>query len=239
MSRASLEQERVYQLVRQRFCLEKGRTRRGLSRRKLAEDLGVGPACIRAVLHRLEGEGLIESRPKSGTRLREVDATEYHEIHDIRELIEPYAARRAAWWITPAQIERLWESCVQCEEILADLEGKERATGMSPRTRKKGQAMEVAFHGTILEAAQNGTAARILENLHMLSVVAFYARQHSPAIQVDNARRTLAEHRAVAEAIAARDADEAERRMRLHMNNARNRSHAGLPLAELRTLTTL
>jgi DNA-binding GntR family transcriptional regulator len=238
MSRAAFQQEEVYQRVRHRLSQGEGGSVRSLSRRKLAAELGVSAACIRTILQRLESEGLIESRPKSGTRLRQVDPTAYHEMHDLRELIEPYAARRAAWWITRPQLEILRQSCDQCAKIVADLEGKYRVSGQSARSLKQGMAMEAAFHGTILEAAQNRTAMKIVDNLRFLSFMGYYAKQLPPAAQLMGARQTLRGHQAISAAIAAGDADEAERQMRLHIHHARNRSHAGLPLAELRALQT-
>src|SRR5262249_26079646 len=163
-------------------------TGRELSRHKLAVELGLSVSSVRAALERLEVEGILEIRPKSGTQLRRVDPGEYHEIHDIRELIEPYAARRAARLITPEQLERLWECCHSQEELLALFE-KDVQAAYLPQNFDRSQAINRTFHETILEAAQNNTAARIVANLSMMALVGFFAGQYPPAVLLENVRR--------------------------------------------------
>jgi DNA-binding GntR family transcriptional regulator len=226
---------RAYQKVREELLQLERPTGRELSRHKLAAKLGLSAGSVRAALDRLEAEGLLEVRPKSGTQIRQVDSTEYHEIHDLRELIEPYAARRAAWWITPPQLERLWACCRGQEKLLAIFE-KDIQTAYQPKYFDKSQALNRTFHETILEAAQNPTAARIVDNLRMLSLVGFFAGQHPPAVVLENVRQSTRQERAIVEAIRDGDGDEAERRMRVHIQSARNRTSAGLPLAEQRIL---
>lgn len=226
-------QDSAYRLVREQVLQLDRPSGRELSRHKLAAKLGISASSVRTALDRLEAEGLLEIRPKSGTQIRQVDPTEYHEIHDLRELIEPYAARRAAWWITPAQLERLWQCCRGQEKLLALFE-KDVQAAYLPKNFDKSQALNRTFHETILEAAQNKTAARIVENLSMLALVSFFAGQHPPAILLENVRQSTQQERAVVEAIRDGDGDEAERRMRIHIQSARNRASAGLPLAEQR-----
>src|SRR5262249_21377222 len=204
-------------------------------RHKLAATLGLSASSVRNALDRLQAEGLLEIRPKSGTQIRQVDPTEYHEIHDLRELIEPYAARRAAWWITRPQLERLRQCCRGQEKLLALFE-KDVQRAYQPRYFDRSQALNRTFHETILEAAQNRTAARIVDNLRMMALVGFFASQHPPAILLENVRGSIRQEWAIVEAIEAGDGDEAERCMRTHIQAARNRVSAGLPLAEQRRL---
>src|SRR5262245_61906504 len=110
MPPATATDDAIYELVRQRICRVASLTGRCLSRRKLAQELSVPLGSVRTALHRLEGEGLVESRPKSGTVVREIDHAELRHHYDLRELIEPYAAARAAKRISRMQLDRLEES---------------------------------------------------------------------------------------------------------------------------------
>ena len=62
----------------------------------LASELGVGRTPVREALKRLETDHLVITYPRRGTFATVVDVTELGAISDIRQLLEPHAARRAA-----------------------------------------------------------------------------------------------------------------------------------------------
>lgn len=62
----------------------------------LAAELGVGRTPVREALKRLETDHLVITYPRRGTFATVVDVTELGSISDIRQLLEPHAARRAA-----------------------------------------------------------------------------------------------------------------------------------------------
>jgi DNA-binding GntR family transcriptional regulator len=67
----------------------------------LAAELGVGRTPVREALKRLETDHLVVTYPRRGTFATVVDVTELGAISDIRQLLEPHAARRAAENATP------------------------------------------------------------------------------------------------------------------------------------------
>jgi DNA-binding GntR family transcriptional regulator len=62
----------------------------------LAAELGVGRTPVREAVKRLETDHLVVSFPRRGTFATVVDVTELGAIYEIRQLLEPHAARRAA-----------------------------------------------------------------------------------------------------------------------------------------------
>jgi DNA-binding GntR family transcriptional regulator len=62
----------------------------------LAAELGVGRTPVREAVKRLETDHLVVSFPRRGTFATVVDVTELGAISEIRQLLEPHAARRAA-----------------------------------------------------------------------------------------------------------------------------------------------
>ena len=64
-----------------------------LSRRQLAEELGVSIAPVVEALNRIELEGFIESIPRKGTIVRPVKKQDFYERFIMREAIECTAAR--------------------------------------------------------------------------------------------------------------------------------------------------
>ena len=66
-----------------------------LNESSLVDDLGVSRTTIHSAMIRLQQEHLIEFLPKKGLRVTSITPDTIREIHDIRDLIEPYAIRYA------------------------------------------------------------------------------------------------------------------------------------------------
>lgn len=67
----------------------------------LAAELGIGRTPVREALKRLETDHLVVTYARRGTFATVVDVTELGAISDLRQLLEPHAARRAAENATP------------------------------------------------------------------------------------------------------------------------------------------
>ena len=78
-----------------------------LSRRKLADRLNMSFLPITEAMQRLESEGLVESRPRIGTRVRIPTEQDIRNSYVIREALESQAARLCAEHITAADKKQL------------------------------------------------------------------------------------------------------------------------------------
>jgi DNA-binding GntR family transcriptional regulator len=67
-----------------------------LSRRSLAEQFQMSLVPVAEALQRLEIEGLVESRPRAGTRVKAPNADEIQERFELRQALECQAARLCA-----------------------------------------------------------------------------------------------------------------------------------------------
>jgi DNA-binding GntR family transcriptional regulator len=105
-SRASLA-EQAYLSIRERIL--RGQLALGavLSRRRLAEELGMSLLPLTEAVQRLETEGLLESRPQVGTRVRIPSEQDVRERFIIREALESQSARMFAERATMAQRHEL------------------------------------------------------------------------------------------------------------------------------------
>lgn len=86
----------AYEAIRQRLILLDIRPGDPINDLALAAELGVGRTPVREALKRLETDHLVVSYPRRGTFATVVDVTELGAISDLRKLLEPHAARRAA-----------------------------------------------------------------------------------------------------------------------------------------------
>jgi len=127
---------------------------------RIQEEFGVSRTAVREAVRLLSAKGLTLSRPKIGTRVRatvdwnmldpdvlrwQVDQSPsesfIHSLFEMREIIEPAAASRAAERATPDEIKRL-------AAAMAGIETELRGSAAQIRA-------DIDFHMTLLEASRN------------------------------------------------------------------------------------
>lgn len=155
----------------------------------LASALGVGRTPVREALMRLETDGFVTSEPRVGMVVAGNTVESLSEIYEVSEVLDGFAAQLAARYARPSDLAAmratLGELAVATEQH--DI----------PRLR----ALNSRFHELIQIAARNDQLRRQLRhllNLIRLSPVSAYAVP-------GRAEESLAEHRAILEAIAAGD----------------------------------
>src|SRR6266545_5650594 len=82
----------AYNVVRQRMLRGELVLGQPISRRKLAAELGMSFLPVSEALLRLEVEGLLESRPRAGTRVRIPTKNDVRGHFIVREALEMQAA---------------------------------------------------------------------------------------------------------------------------------------------------
>ena len=172
----------------------------------IAGQRGVSRSVVRESLRMLSAKGLVESRPKSGTRVREralwnlldpdvlawmfegePPATFVRSLFQLRMIVEPAAAEMAATFRTDEQLVRM------------DAALREMAThGLDTA---EGQAADQTFHNAILEATDNellvSLSGSIGSAVRWTTIFKFRDRRRP--------RDSMPQHRRLFDAIAARD----------------------------------
>jgi len=216
------QRDATYRQIREKLLDGSIRSPRDLSRRRLAATLQATPTHTQWALSRMEAEGLLESRPQSGTFVRKLSQDEFQDLYDVRRLIEPYAAGRAARFIRSDELSQLEHACDEMATLPAMFE-QVPGEAIPPEFDERVVQLEITFHGAILYAARNAEAARIVENIQILT----HLIQRNPARRREsvtaNLQRTVAEHRAIAAAIRSADPRLARRLMRRHLSLNRAR----------------
>src|SRR5678816_652903 len=90
----------AYTVVRQRILRGDITLGQVISRRKLAAELSMSFLPVSEALLRLEVEGLLESRPRAGTRVRIPSPEDVQGHYVVREALEVQAALRFASFAT-------------------------------------------------------------------------------------------------------------------------------------------
>jgi DNA-binding GntR family transcriptional regulator len=163
----------------------------------LAQRYGTSRTPIREALLQLEGQGLVEVEPNRGAVVRAFDRDDVLDLYEVRALLEPAAAARAARRISAADIDRL-------DGLCADASVDEQIVGNE------------AFHRIILEAAGS---PRLEVAMRAASGI---PRAFRSVFWHDDRQRaeSLMCHRRLVSAFRARDAQLAEATMRMHILGA-------------------
>lgn len=186
----------------------------------LSARLKVGRSVLREGLKVLSGKGMIEARPKTGTRVRprsewnhldpDLLAWRYASptpddvasIFDLRRAIEPAAAGLCARKATAEQITELRKAL---REMEATADDNDRFTGP-----------DLSFHQALLRFTGNELIASLASVVEMALLISFRLSDDSLGGQ----GHSLPLHRAVLERIAAHDEDGAKLAMVALLNDA-------------------
>lgn len=172
----------------------------------LARSLDVSPTPVREALIRLEAEGFVVKEAARGYSITPpLSRDELHDLFELRLLIEPWAAARAA--------ERADTGVV--DDLAADVAGFGGAPDDGEYSSYRGLAdHDERFHSAILHAAGNAevTAAFTRTNCHLHLFRLSYRRGMG--------NEALAEHSAIVDALRTGRGDVAETAMRTHLERS-------------------
>lgn len=180
----------------------------------LAKELDVSRTVVREALKVLSEKGLIESRPRIGTRVSPSQNWNYldpdilnwiftnnpttkntDDLIELRRMVEPVAARYAALRRSDEEVKQLQEAFKDMTDAGADVE-----VGIEP---------DIRFHHIILKASRNQMLTPLGHSIESALAASFRIANSAPGAPV----ASLARHEAVLNAIAARDGSAAEEAM--------------------------
>ena len=176
-----------------------------LSELKISNELGVSRTPVREALMQLELEGLVRNIPNKGAVVVGVSEQDIEDIYAIRISIEGLAAKLCTQKITDEELKAL--------EKIADLQEFYLLKNNTEQLLK----LDGDFHKIIYDASRSRPLRFMLTTFHN------YIR-HARDISVQaqgRAEKTVAEHRAILDAIRNRDAGLAEKLTAEHIINAK------------------
>ena len=197
-----------------RNLIERGQLRPGdrlPAERELATSLGVSRASVREAIISLEMGGLVEVRVGTGIFVTAPAAPRAaardagpgpFELLQARKLIEGEIAAAAAAAATPSDLDLLRRCVVRMEAHVDDFVARE--------------ASDREFHLGIAKATGNGSLELVVEGLWDQRAELWGRLQrhfHTPEL----ARKTIRDHAAILNAIAARDPKRARAAMHRHL----------------------
>jgi GntR family galactonate operon transcriptional repressor len=198
----------------------------------LCEEFGFSRSVIREGLKLLEERGLVRVEQGRGTTVQgrdswnlldpallrialvyDQDMVLLDDLIAVRRLLEREMARTAAIRLSPAELAVLADNLNRMTDSITDYQ--------------QFRSLDLAFHDAIMRASGSEIGRTIVRTIHMNSGHAY--RLSAPGARA-SLECTVAEHRAIHEALVARDGELAATRTAAHIDSAwaerRNNSFA-------------
>lgn len=177
---------------------------------ELVEQLQVSRTPVREALNRLQRDGLVIERPKTGFAVADFDETLLANAFNIRAELEVYATRLAVDRITADEIRALRDLVAACE--------RPAQTAPMPKARLREMEIGIHIHRSIASFSGNTMLAELLHGLlDKCQVFVWMELTH-----LNDWKDARDDHAMIVEAIAARDADTACRETRRHILESRD-----------------
>lgn len=178
----------------------------------LADQLGISRGPIREACRSLEQAGLLSNQTNRGMYVREMSVDEAKELYELRGALAGLVGELIVRKASDRQVQDLSE-LVDRMQTVADKSDTAAYYKLNLR-----------FHDMLVEAAGNAALAetyqRIVNQLHLL--------RRRGLVQKGNLLVSNKEHRAITDALNARDLAAASQAMKQHVSNGLDRLLASL-----------
>lgn len=172
----------------------------------LARRVGLAPGPVNEAVERLIDEGWLERMDRGVKMTEESLANVLDQVFEVRSVLEGLSARLAAERATEEQLARLEAMMPQFEEIARKADNQSWVQ------------LDQRFHEAIYDAAGNLFLENALKELYTLNLRIWYLILN----RMTDLPRIVESHRAIVNALKARDARAAERALTRHIQESQD-----------------
>ena len=200
--------EEVAELLRQRIFKRELEPGNWIDELKIAAEYGISRTPLREALKVLAAEGLVTMKVRRGAYVTEVSQQDLSDVYHLLSLLESDAAGVVATKATDAE--------------LAELQKLHKALEVAAKPGKANTdeffATNERFHMRLLAIANNRWRDQMVADLRKVMKL----NRHNSLLKQGRLEAALAEHRAILDAMLARDADASIAHMRAHFESGLN-----------------
>ncbi len=200
--------EDVAELLRQRIFSRELAPGSWIDELKLASDYGISRTPLREALKVLATEGLVTMKVRRGAYVTEVSEQDLNEVYHLLSLLESDAAGVVATKATQAELDELSALHRQLEAAVEPGTAGKTDRELFFETNER-------FHMALLRIANNRWRDQMVADLRKVMKL----NRHHSLFKAGRIEDSLAEHRAIMAALAARDASLSTQRMQEHFAN--------------------
>lgn len=199
--------DQAYHAIREKILRGQLRPGTPLSRRRLAEELGMSVLPVGDGLRKLEADGLVETRARAGTRVRVPTEADIRNLYELREALESQSARLFALRATAIERRALAAQAKKVDTLFHRLSAK----GSDSAFRFNVHNQHVRLHMSIAEHARSPLLTHSIERNHVLILNWLFdvGARHTPLPRDFHARLVAA--------LVSGDPDAADAAMRAHV----------------------
>ena len=150
---------------------------------ELASKLGISRTPVREAFARLEELGIVTRTPYKGCRINDFNPRQLSDIYDIRRVLEPVAAEKAAPHIEEDDIVKLEDIHRRMKECIDDVD--------------RYHALDTEFHLELYRKCGNNELCKLINELRFKIGFLQHTRWYYRAIRVDS----IKQHRAMIKAL--------------------------------------
>jgi DNA-binding GntR family transcriptional regulator len=183
---------------------------RRVTEMELTEQLQVSRTPVREALNKLQRDGLVIERPRTGFAVVQFDETMLREVFDLRAEMDGYATRLAVTRATKEDVQALYLLLDKCDALARN--------DPSPHGRMTEMELGMDLHRSIARLSGNSLLAELLEGLLVKCQVYVWMELN----QLNEFRAAREDHRAIVDAIAEGNADKACAQSRRHIEQSRD-----------------
>lgn len=197
--------EEVAELLRQRIFAGELPPGSWIDELKIAGAYGISRTPLREALKVLATEGLVTMKVRRGAYVTEVSERDLADVYHLLGLLESDAAAAVAERARPDQL-------LQLQALHAELE----ASGLPEQTdRDRFFDVNERFHMCLLDFADNRWRRQMVLDLRKVMKL----NRHNSLLKTGRVQESLAEHRALMDALTAQDPATTRQRMQQHFKN--------------------
>lgn len=190
-----------------------------LSEQTLAKEIGISRTPVREALSRLGTEGLVEHVPDCGTFVKKFSRQDIWEMLELRELLEGYAAARAAVRLGPEQLDELQILCDRMLQLCRTLQ-KEKRSVFTPEEEGRFVSADASFHLIMLRSSGNSRVERLVDDYGLINNLCRRFVPVPESIQYKISCWTWRSHARILRALKKHDGEEAGRLMSYHIRRS-------------------
>ncbi|MAF72817.1 MAG: GntR family transcriptional regulator [Actinomycetota bacterium] len=196
--------DQAYRRVRRMICTAELEPGAVISEAELCEQLGVGRTPVREAVRALAAEHLIDVYPRRGMFVAGVDPRDLRSISEVREQLEPFAARLAA-------TRRDEDDLAEIDDLLGNLAAFE--SGGLEEHRAALMELDERIHHVVYRASHNSYLAHDLDSYYTHALRIWFLG----LTKVTHLHQAVLEHREILQAIRDGDAERAATVMSKHI----------------------
>ncbi|MDE6929658.1 MAG: GntR family transcriptional regulator [Lachnospiraceae bacterium] len=204
--------DKAYESIRKDLTCGELKPGQKITFQELVKKYEISETPIKQALNRMVVEGLVESIPRKGMRIKPISIQEYNEILDIRYILESYFA--------PYIMEAVSYHPEYISELRANIQKQYRAIEIGttePNDFLEIYSIDHEFHRLLLKYCNHKRALQIYEMVgaHSFSYFLYNKKPKSKLIA------GVQEHQVIVDALENQDLDALKAAIELHITGAR------------------